>query len=80
MTTGDADLLARVAARDTEHLHRITNSLLDVPGVSGPTPALSCRRRRSAGGDRSQLRPRPGGGRFRPNGRARTPASHTASC
>ncbi|MDQ0957222.1 DNA-binding Lrp family transcriptional regulator [Streptomyces sp. B4I13] len=33
VTTGDADLLARVVARDTTDLHRITNHLLEVPGV-----------------------------------------------
>ncbi|BBC31697.1 AsnC family transcriptional regulator [Streptomyces graminofaciens] len=33
VTTGEADMLARVVARDTEDLHRITNSLLEVPGV-----------------------------------------------
>ncbi|WP_405771024.1 Lrp/AsnC family transcriptional regulator [Streptomyces sp. NBC_01538] len=33
VTTGDSDLLARVVARDTEALHRITNLLLEAPGV-----------------------------------------------
>lgn len=33
VTTGDGDLLARVVAKDTEDLHRITNLLLEVPGV-----------------------------------------------
>jgi DNA-binding Lrp family transcriptional regulator len=33
VTTGDADLLARVVARYTTDLHRITNHLLEVPGV-----------------------------------------------
>jgi DNA-binding Lrp family transcriptional regulator len=33
VTTGDGDLLARVVARDTEDLHRITNLLLEAPGV-----------------------------------------------
>jgi len=33
VTTGDGDLLARVVARDTGDLHRITNLLLDAPGV-----------------------------------------------
>ncbi|MEW2117840.1 Lrp/AsnC family transcriptional regulator [Streptomyces sp. NPDC005474] len=33
VTTGDSDLLARVVARDTEDLHRITNLLLEAPGV-----------------------------------------------
>jgi DNA-binding Lrp family transcriptional regulator len=32
-TTGEGDLLARVAARDTDDLHRLTNAILDVPGV-----------------------------------------------
>ncbi|WP_367318867.1 Lrp/AsnC family transcriptional regulator [Streptomyces sp. HUAS ZL42] len=40
VTTGDADLLARVVARDTEHLHRITNSLLEVPGVVRSNTAI----------------------------------------
>ncbi|GHH83720.1 AsnC family transcriptional regulator [Streptomyces capitiformicae] len=33
VTTGDGDLLARVVARDTTDLHRITNLLLEAPGV-----------------------------------------------
>jgi DNA-binding Lrp family transcriptional regulator len=33
VTTGDGDLLARVVARDTEDLHRVTNLLLEAPGV-----------------------------------------------
>lgn len=33
VTTGDGDLLARVVARDTEDLHRITNLLLEAPGA-----------------------------------------------
>jgi DNA-binding Lrp family transcriptional regulator len=33
VTTGEGDLLARVVARDTEDLHRITNLLLEAPGV-----------------------------------------------
>jgi DNA-binding Lrp family transcriptional regulator len=33
ITTGDGDLLARVVARDTEDLHRITNLVLEAPGV-----------------------------------------------
>ena len=32
-TTGDADLLLRVVARDTTDLHRITNLMLETPGV-----------------------------------------------
>jgi DNA-binding Lrp family transcriptional regulator len=32
-TTGDADLLLRVVARDTTDLHRITNRMLETPGV-----------------------------------------------
>jgi DNA-binding Lrp family transcriptional regulator len=33
VTTGDGDLMARVVARDTADLHRITNLLLEAPGV-----------------------------------------------
>ncbi|MFF4590320.1 Lrp/AsnC family transcriptional regulator [Streptomyces sp. NPDC001388] len=40
VTTGDADLLARVVARDTDDLHRITNSLLEVPGVVRSNTAI----------------------------------------
>ncbi|MCE0536163.1 Lrp/AsnC family transcriptional regulator [Kineosporia rhizophila] len=32
-TTGDGDLLARVVARDTADLNRVTESLLDMPGI-----------------------------------------------
>ncbi len=32
-TTGDADLLAKVLARDTTDLYRITKQMLEIPGV-----------------------------------------------
>ena len=32
-TTGDADYLVKVVARDTGHLHRITNRILAIEGV-----------------------------------------------
>ncbi|GLY15263.1 putative transcriptional regulator, AsnC family protein [Kineosporia sp. NBRC 101677] len=32
-TTGDGDMLARVVARDTADLNRVTESLLDMPGI-----------------------------------------------
>ncbi|MGW1272872.1 Lrp/AsnC family transcriptional regulator, partial [Streptomyces sp. NPDC002491] len=40
VTTGDADLLARVVARDTTDLHRITDRLLEVPGVVRSNTAI----------------------------------------
>ena len=33
VTTGDGDMTARVVAKDTEDLHRITSLLLEAPGV-----------------------------------------------
>lgn len=32
-TTGDGDVLARVVARDTDDLYRITNLVLTIPGI-----------------------------------------------
>ena len=40
-TTGDADLLAKVVARDTAHLHEVTTSMLTVPGVQRSSTAIS---------------------------------------
>jgi DNA-binding Lrp family transcriptional regulator len=41
VTTGDGDLTARVVARDTEDLHRITNLLLEAPGVVRSNTAIA---------------------------------------
>ncbi len=40
-TTGEADLLVRVIARDQEHLHRILQSILGLTGVIRSTSALA---------------------------------------
>lgn len=40
-TTGDADLLAKVLARDTTDLYRVTNDLLGTPGVLRTSTAIS---------------------------------------
>lgn len=40
-TTGDADVLAKVVARDTAHLHRVTTAMLKVPGVHRSSTAIS---------------------------------------
>lgn len=40
-TTGDADLLAKVAARDPADLHRITNRMLAIRGVVRTSTAMS---------------------------------------
>lgn len=40
-TTGDADLLAKVAARDPADLHRITNAMLAIDGVVRTSTAMS---------------------------------------
>ncbi len=40
-TTGAADLLLKVVARDTADLHRITNQLLDTTGVQRTNTAVS---------------------------------------
>ena len=39
--TGDADLLVKVVARNTEDLHRITNAMLTVNGVVRTNTAIS---------------------------------------
>lgn len=40
-TTGDADLLAKVAAKDPADLHRITNAMLAIDGVVRTSTAMS---------------------------------------
>lgn len=40
-TTGDADLLAKVAARDPADLHRVTNAMLAIDGVVRTSTAMS---------------------------------------
>jgi DNA-binding Lrp family transcriptional regulator len=40
-TTGDADLLAKVVARDPAHLHRLTTRMLRIAGVQRTNTALS---------------------------------------
>lgn len=40
-TTGDADLLVKVVARDTAHLYRVTNTMLTIPGVKRSSTAIS---------------------------------------
>jgi DNA-binding Lrp family transcriptional regulator len=40
MTTGPSDLLCRILARDNDHLGRIINQLLEIPGVTRTTTAL----------------------------------------
>lgn len=40
-TTGDADLLAKVAARDPGDLHRVTNAMLAIAGVVRTSTAMS---------------------------------------
>lgn len=40
-TTGDADILAQVAAKNTSDLHRITNAILAVDGVVRTSTAIS---------------------------------------
>jgi DNA-binding Lrp family transcriptional regulator len=39
-TTGPADLLCRVVARDNEHLGQVIERILDVPGITRTTTAL----------------------------------------
>ncbi|GAA3626986.1 Lrp/AsnC family transcriptional regulator [Kineosporia mesophila] len=46
-TTGDGDLLARVVARDTGDLNRITEMLVDMPGIERTSTAIVLRRVRS---------------------------------
>ncbi|MGO4585876.1 Lrp/AsnC family transcriptional regulator [Arthrobacter sp. 2RAF6] len=40
-TTGNADILLRVVARDTTDLHRITNLMLTMPGVLRTNTSIS---------------------------------------
>jgi len=40
-TTGDADVLAKVVARDTVHLHKVTTAMLQIPGVHRSSTAIS---------------------------------------
>ncbi len=40
-TTGDADVLAKVVARDTGHLHEVTTAMLQIPGVHRSSTAIS---------------------------------------
>ncbi|MBF4458921.1 Lrp/AsnC family transcriptional regulator [Pseudoclavibacter sp. VKM Ac-2867] len=40
-TTGDADLLARVVAKDTSDLHRVTRAMLELPGVTRTSTTVS---------------------------------------
>lgn len=40
-TTGDADLLAKVLARDTADLYRVTNAILRTRGVLRTSTAIS---------------------------------------
>jgi DNA-binding Lrp family transcriptional regulator len=40
-TSGEADLLAKVVARDTADLFRVTNSILGIEGVSRTSTAIS---------------------------------------
>ena len=40
-TTGDADLLAKVAAKDPADLHRVTNAMLAIAGVVRTSTAMS---------------------------------------
>ncbi|MDP5226444.1 MULTISPECIES: Lrp/AsnC family transcriptional regulator [Arthrobacter] len=40
-TTGDHDLMARVVARDTADLYRVTNQLLEIDGIVRTSTAIS---------------------------------------
>ena len=40
-TTGDADLFARVVARDTQDLHRVMGLILNTPGVGRSSTRIS---------------------------------------
>jgi DNA-binding Lrp family transcriptional regulator len=40
-TTGDADMLVKVVARDTAHLYRVTAAMLGIPGVQRSSTAIS---------------------------------------
>jgi DNA-binding Lrp family transcriptional regulator len=40
-TTGDADLMAKVVARGTADLYRITNQILEIDGIQRTSTAIS---------------------------------------
>ncbi len=40
-TTGDADMLVKVVAKDTAHLYRVTTAMLAVPGVQRSSTSIS---------------------------------------
>ena len=40
-TTGDADLMAKVVARSTADLYRITNEILEIEGIQRTSTAIS---------------------------------------
>ena len=40
-TTGDADLMAKVVARGTADLYRITNEILEIDGIERTSTAIS---------------------------------------
>ncbi|MCY1383116.1 Lrp/AsnC ligand binding domain protein [compost metagenome] len=40
-TTGDADLMAKVVAKDTADLYRITNQILEIDGIQRTSTAIS---------------------------------------
>lgn len=40
MTTGPSDLLCRVMAHDNDHLLKVINRILDIPGITRTTTAL----------------------------------------
>ncbi len=40
-TTGDADMLVKVVARDTAHLYQVTTDMLAIPGVVRSSTAIS---------------------------------------
>ncbi|BBH69996.1 AsnC family transcriptional regulator [Actinoplanes sp. OR16] len=42
-TTGDFDIIVRVAARDTDDLYRVTNQLLEIHGVERTNTMISMR-------------------------------------
>lgn len=40
-TTGDADMLVKVVARDTGHLYRVTTAMLAIPGIQRSSTSIS---------------------------------------
>ncbi|GAB4006195.1 Lrp/AsnC family transcriptional regulator [Nocardioides ultimimeridianus] len=44
-TTGDADLLVMIAAKDADDLYRVTNEILDIPGITRSSTAISLSQR-----------------------------------